>query len=388
MLTMHPQNGLEKALCDRAFQEEIPLSGTFELLPVCNMNCKMCYVRISYEEMERQGKMLTAQQWLEIGRQAAEMGTMFLLLTGGEPLLYPDFSEVYRGLRNLGIFITVNTNGTMITEKVVDLFLEDMPRRINISLYGTNDEVYRRLCQNPKGFTEVMNGIYLLKEAGIPVKLNYTLTPQNQSELDEIMRISDSLQIPISTPTYMFPPARKQGHTSTASFDRLSPRDTAKKQLEILYKHFHETPDYAERLKRQLEEIKPENHTAPPIDPPGGFLCSAGVSSFWVNWKGNMTSCGMLETPYKNLLKDDFRHSWEYIKNETKKIFTSSKCFNCRYRKHCQTCAASAYAETGDFKKEVPYHCELCKEYESELKKHLKELENPDRPIMYKNGEK
>lgn len=379
MLTMQPKDGLEKYLCDRAFETNTPISGTFELLPICNMNCRMCYVRISPEEMKRQGKYLSAEQWLNIGRQAVEKGTVFLLLTGGEPLLHPEFAAIYEGLRNLGICVTINTNGTMITKNLAELFQKNMPRRVNISLYGSSNKVYEDLCCNPKGFDQVMQGINFLRDKEIPIKLNYTLTPQNCSEVDEIMKISDEFKIPISVPTYMFPPARKTGNVDMDMFSRMHPKEAAEKQFEILYKNFQNAPDYVEQLQAMLCEIK-QRETAEKdrMQPPGGFLCSAGVSSFWVNWKGRLTSCGMLQHPFRDLLEMDFSTGWDEISEETKKVITSEKCFYCKYRKICQTCAASAYAETGSFENEVPYHCEFCEHYEDILQEHLRQItKNP-----------
>ena len=109
--------------------------------------------------------------------------------------------------------------------------------------------------------------------------------------------------------------------------------------------------------------------------PPGGFLCSAGVRSFWVNWKGVLTPCGMMTTPAQDLQTMDFASAWRDISEASSRIFTSAKCFNCKYRKICQTCAASARAETGDDGNTVPYHCEMCREYERLLKEHLKEIQ-------------
>lgn len=91
MFTLQPVNSFEKFLCNKAFSSGTPICGTFELLPICNMDCKMCYIRMSPNEMYRQGTLLSVNDWLRIGKEAAANGCMFLLLTGGEPLLYPDF---------------------------------------------------------------------------------------------------------------------------------------------------------------------------------------------------------------------------------------------------------------------------------------------------------
>ncbi len=66
------------------------------------MNCDMCYVRLSRSEMERQGRLRTVEEWVRLAEQMQKAGTVFLLLTGGEPLLFPDFKTLYRRLRNHG----------------------------------------------------------------------------------------------------------------------------------------------------------------------------------------------------------------------------------------------------------------------------------------------
>ena len=155
-------NIYEKVLINRAFQKGIPLSASFELSPLCNMNCRMCYVRLSKEEMKEKGRLRTAREWLELAHQMRDAGTLFIILTGGEPLLYPEFKEVYLGLRKLGMIITVNTNGTILDEAWANFFAENPPRRINITLYGTDKETYRDLCRFENGYEKALKGIELL----------------------------------------------------------------------------------------------------------------------------------------------------------------------------------------------------------------------------------
>ena len=379
MLTIQPDNGFEKYLCDKAFAEAIPLSGTFELLPICNMDCRMCYIRLSQTEMNRLGKPLAVEEWVRIGKEATDKGCMFLLLTGGEPLLYPDFSRLYQELLSMGIIITLNTNGTLINTSLVELFRHNPPRRINISLYGSSDAVYTDLCRNPKGFTQVSQGIKMLLDADVQVKINFTPTPQNHLDMENVIQLTEEWGIPISMATYMFPPARKM-KTGTET-TRLSAKQAACEQLRIIQRAYSQEPDYKDRIKNILQDMQPREGKTEDIAPPGGLLCSAGVSSFWVNWKGDLTPCGMLQHPMHNLRKCTFAEGWEAIKKESRHIFTAKKCFNCRFRKVCQGCGAASFAENGDFSIPATYHCELNKEYERLLKQHLIDLET----IAYEN---
>lgn len=373
MFTIYPSNGFEKYLCDKSFRMSTPLSGTFELLPICNMDCKMCYIRMSPKEMHQQGTPLSVDDWLRIGKEAADSGCMFLLLTGGEPLLYPDFLKLYEGLRHLGIIITLNTNGTLINKQIAETFKHNQPRRVNISLYGASDNTYKALCGNPKGFTQVMNGIHLLLDVGVQVKINFTPTPQNYHDLEGVVEITDNLNIPISTPTYMFPPERKPGGMSKHKLNRLTSQQAAYEQLKIIRMAHPHQSDYIHYIKETLDDIKETEEEE--VAPPGGLLCTAGVSSFWVNWKGEISPCGMLQKPTRNLKEYSFGEAWEAIKTETKQIFTSKKCFNCRFRKICKACGAASFAEHRNFSLPATYHCELNETFEELLKEELKKLE-------------
>ena len=98
---------IEEKLVTKATLANIPLGGTFELLPLCNMNCDMCFIRLDKSEMDRIGQLKSADEWLRVAEQMRKAGTLFVLLTGGEPFLYPEFIKLYKGLKKLGMIITI-----------------------------------------------------------------------------------------------------------------------------------------------------------------------------------------------------------------------------------------------------------------------------------------
>ena len=79
-------------------------------------------------------------------------GMIYLLLTGGEPLLRSDFIKIYRELVKMGLLVTINTNGTLITPELIQCFREYKPEKINITLYGMSDLMYKKVCGNENGF--------------------------------------------------------------------------------------------------------------------------------------------------------------------------------------------------------------------------------------------
>ena len=90
---------VERMLLNQAKARNIPMNGSIELLPLCNLNCKMCYVRLTREEMEAQGRLYTVEEWINVAKEMKKAGVLFLLLTGGEPLIYPGFKELFVELK-------------------------------------------------------------------------------------------------------------------------------------------------------------------------------------------------------------------------------------------------------------------------------------------------
>ena len=79
-----------------------------------------------------------------MAEQAAGAGTLSLLLTGGEVMIRPDFCEIYEAVAKIGFILTVYTNATMVTDKVMELFQKYPPHKIGVTMYGASNETYAR----------------------------------------------------------------------------------------------------------------------------------------------------------------------------------------------------------------------------------------------------
>lgn len=349
----HVGNAVEKRLQEIADQKHIPLGGTIELLPLCNMNCRMCYVRQTKEEMDAQGKMLSSEQWINIAKQGQKAGVLFMLLTGGEPLLYPEFKKLYAELKRMGMILSVNTNGTLIDEGWADYFAEHGCRRLNITLYGKDDETYARLCQNSNGFTQVMRAAHLLKERNVAFRLTCSITPQNVEQMEEIYRIAHELNVPLSVATYMFPPARRK----TTEQYRLTPKEAARAMLKS-YQLEYPQIDMKDAAWNTLQVIK----NPPKLQRHRGFVCHAGHSGFWLNWKGEMMACGMFDQPKISLLDHSFVECWKYVVEQCRVMPQCEKCRTCIKQNICQICPANMYTEENGVENCPEYVCRMTDE--------------------------
>lgn len=344
---------LEKYLIGNAMTQGIPITGSIELLPLCNMNCDMCYVRLSRSEMEQQGRLRTPEEWLEVGRQMQESGVLFLLLTGGEPLIYPGFKEVYLGLKEMGMILTINTNGTLLDEAWADFFSKHKPRRINITLYGTDSAAYKRLCHYEDGFEKTIHAITLLRERNIDAKINGSLVKTNYEEEIKLLNIAYELNTPINIDTYMYPATRERDMPFNQQ-SRLTPEEAARARVRI-QKYTQTDKEFQESAERFLYRSQ---NPSPITEPPGRMKCLAGKSSFTINWQGNMRPCVMLTTPSASVFDLGFGQAWNTIVDEVKKIQLSPKCSECSKRDVCQVCAACALYESGSFDGIPDYMCQ------------------------------
>lgn len=354
---LEDSTSVERALFAHAEKNKIPLYGILELLPLCNMNCDMCYVRMSREEVEAKGRLRTLDEWLDIARQMAKAGTLFVLLTGGEPLLYPEFRTLYQELRRLGMIVTINTNGTLIDEDWADFFRKNRPRRINITLYGASEETYRNLCHFPEGYERTMRGIRLLRERGVDVKINGSLAKGNMNDRMEIIARGEELDVPVRIDTYMYPSVRERSCPYNLQA-RMSPEEAGRAKVEALRREMGEEL-FAKYREKTLELA---GHT-PEGDPvPGEMTCRAGKSSYTINWQGEMRACVVLDEPSVPVAETGFSKAWEQVVQGTSRIRTSAACSACKLRKICNTCAAGAKAECGAYDAVPEYLCRYTRE--------------------------
>lgn len=347
-------------LMGKAAKMGVPISGTFELSPVCNFSCRMCYVRMSSEQVAAHPRpMVKVEQWLQWAREAYEAGTLYLLLTGGEPLLWPDFWELYEQLSDMGFLISINTNGSLIDERAIARFKQRPPVRINLTLYGASDETYQRLCQAKGMFSRVDWAIRGLKQAEINVKLNCSLTPHNKDDLEAMVAYAQRVDVPLDVAAYMFPPVRRD-QTSVGHNERFTPEEAACYHL-LQFQLQHGEKEYQEHLGRIRENSeRPLGLDSTCIDYADGTIhCHAGKSTYWITWGGYMTPCGMLSEPKIDLNSIGFSEGWELTKEAASQIRLSSTCEKCPDRELCHMCAATAVSETGEYGKTPKYLCEM-----------------------------
>lgn len=332
---------IERRLVDKATQLRIPISAAFELTPLCNLSCDMCYVRMNARELAMLGRVRSMDEWMKTAEELKAMGTLFILLTGGEPLLYPGFKEIYLALREMGFIITINTNATLITEEVAELFSRVKPRRLNVSLYGGSNETYQNLCHTTGGYDRCLQGLRLLKKYHIDTKLNLTIIRKNRQDYETVIRMAEELDMPASINCYtsLFCSPTCTSQLSIPEI-RLAPEEVA--TLEIEHLKYKYKANYHEHIKGMNAELTDMESAVPN----GVTLsCRAGKSSCWINWQGMLSPCVDMATPSVSLATHSVAEAWQQVVEQCTALPTHTECSGCKLSKLCNVCYANATNE-------------------------------------------
>lgn len=353
----------------RAAMMHIPLAVLFELTPLCNLGCKMCYIRLNNNERDRLGRELTTEEWLQLAREASEQGTLHLLLTGGEPLLRPDFEELYTELAHMGFMLNLNTNGTLITPKIIDLFAKYPPSGgIAVTIYGASPETYDSVCGSEKWFHKMLNGLEALSSLSITLSVRSTFVKANRHEYLEMHELSKRFTGSYGINPFVTKPVR--GVIRDIEDVRMTAEQAFRVDREYVEDYRQRKQgDVLEDEKLTKRELIGEDRVRIAAEaaemfrniPPSVIHCTAAKTQYVISWDGKMLPCLNFATPYTLPLEIGVKAAWDQLLEESMKIPACPECKGCEYADYCMNCPGYLQTETGSFEKAAPYLCSLAK---------------------------
>jgi radical SAM protein with 4Fe4S-binding SPASM domain len=327
----------------KTFQKRIPLVGTIELTSRCNLHCVHCYVSIDTKKTKRDAE-LPARQWIDWIDQFAESGCLYLLFTGGETLLRSDFPEIYAHACQKGILVTVFTNGTLLSERVIQVFETYPPHCVEITLYGATAATYEKITGVPGSFEKCIKAISRLIKGGFHLKLKTMLLALNSHELEDMKAFAADLGVSFRYDAAVFP--RLDADQSPLQY-RVSPELAVQKDS-LDRKHVKHWRDLYQRLKNL-----PATDTL--------YACGAGVNIFHVDSTGILRPCFMVPGEKFDLKQYHFYDIWnekEFI-DFRKPGEMPTLCQGCDKISLCGYCPGFFYLETGDERIPSTFLCEI-----------------------------
>src|SRR5947208_2904405 len=104
---------------NRIADERVPLSATLELTSRCNLKCVHCYLGPQEEQWKKRSQEMSTEKVLGIIDEMVAAGTLYLLITGGDPMVHRDFARVYRYAREHGLLVTVFCDGILVNDEIL-----------------------------------------------------------------------------------------------------------------------------------------------------------------------------------------------------------------------------------------------------------------------------
>lgn len=310
----------------KARDRGVPVSGTFELTPLCNLDCKMCYVHLNREQL-RGAELLSTETWKDLMRQAVDAGMMFATLTGGECLTYPGFKELYLYLRELGVETSIFSNGVLMDAEMVDFLKENPPALIQITVYGAREEAYARVTGR-RCFARVMENLRRIQGAGLPLRV--AITPNAfMEDGEQLVRLLHGMDVPFQINSGLMAPRA----------------ETGRKLLDADLDTYVRVLKLARELRGGEDCIGCDESELP--EPGGeatevskGVRCGAGRSGFSIAWDGVMRPCNTFPEVAADALKLGFAEAWSKINARVKDFPQPVECEGCAYRPQCVSCVA------------------------------------------------
>ncbi len=321
-----------------------PLDGTLELTERCNLACVHCYINQPAGSRAAQARELTTDQVRELLDQMADAGCLFLVLTGGEPLLRPDFAGIYRHARQRGMLVSLFTNGVLLTPRIADLLAASRPRAIEITLYGATAETYEAVTQVPGSYARFRQGIDLLLERGLALTLKSVLLTTNRHELPEMRALAERLGSQFRYDGSLWP--RLDGGEQPLDY-RLS--------IEEMIALDREDPERQREWDKTAELFSGQAVRAEYV-----YSCGAGLHSFHIDSAGRLSICTMSRRPSYDLLQMGFQEAWERLGALRQlKRRLDTPCRTCTLGGLCNQCPGWSQAVHGDDETPVEFVCEL-----------------------------
>ena len=317
-------------------------SVIFEITPKCNFNCVHCYLHDHHATSE-----LPFEEIIRIIDILYEKEVLFLTLTGGDIFTRKDFLDIYLYAKKKGFIIELYTNGALISQEIIEVFEKYPPLLVDISLYGSCEETYKKVTGVAGAFDKIMKNIQALLDAGIRVSLKAPVLNLYYSELPEIKAIAEAFGIPFRTGFEIFP-----------SIDN----DDSVQQYAV---------PLVDSLRYEFEEFDkrprtfgddPDVEVVNLLDARPLFRCKLGRASCAIDFEGKMCPCMSFRHVGQPLTLDSFDGIWKSF-SEFPKMRASKnyKCLSCEAYDFCDICPAMMQFVHGDLEYVDEHFCKSAK---------------------------
>ncbi len=298
-----------------SYNKRVPLYTIFEITYKCNLHCFHCYIPTDYRKKTEIETSLVKKTIARI----AQLGGLYLVLTGGEPLLRDDVFEIISFAKKLNFVVILFSNGSLIDKNVAKNLKKSMVDKVEVSIYG--DELLHNKFVNKEVFSKVENALKLLKKYKISFALKTVLTKKNYKGYNYIKELAEKFNVVLKTDMMVTKKLDRKEDNLNLVLDNKKIADFIEKNNYSVKKH-----------SKKIEDL----------------ICSAGFNIVSISPQGDVYPCVVFPYSLGNIKENDFKEIWlntnypDLVKN----LKNYKRCLSCKLVEFCRRCPGMCYVET------------------------------------------
>ncbi len=285
----------------------VPWGVSIEVTARCNLDCIHCY------HPRAEGGELSFDEMTSLLDDLADLGSMDLTFSGGEPFTRNDFLDILDyAVERRGFHVKIFSNLTLLTEEKADRLASYPLNAVETTILGPDSECHDRLARHKGAFEATVRSIRMLVERNVNVSAKTVAMKGNCHRLDELYALADSLGISFRNDDSLFVEA--DGGRSPLS-------------LQI-------SDDEIIRLRKSRGHDIPTEF----------FACNCGKSVLSISADGNVHPCGPFPVPGGNIREKSLAEIWRNspVFNKVRELDNPDYevCRDCRFNLRCNGCIA------------------------------------------------
>jgi radical SAM protein with 4Fe4S-binding SPASM domain len=359
-------------------------SVSWNLTQRCNLECAHCYMS-AFAGADTRGELSTDECRRVIDEIAAVNPNVFLILTGGEPLLRKDIFDVAGYAAEKKFTVVFGTNGVLLREREAKLMRERGVLGASISLDSTEPEKHDRFRHLPGSWDAAVRATKVLTDAGLDFSLHMSVTDWNVHEVPAMIDLAKALGAKVLNFFFLVRTGRGRDLTDidAAAYERIltylakaqgvgqGPPPFVQQMLGAIgmgkppaFEDPWSTPvgrsdglliraKCAPHFRRIIYEINPNSallrNYAHGSCPAGKYYCR-------ITPEGDVTPCPYMPVAAGNLRSSSFGDLWRGagVFDDLRDPKLGGRCGACEFSKVCGGCRCRAYATYGDYLAEDP----------------------------------
>ena len=151
------------------------------LTDYCNLRCSHCWISPEFSPLRQDG--IPLEYLKKTISQAEALGLNSVKLTGGEPLLYRQIDELLAFFASKELTIYIETNGTLIDQKMIKSFQTAKVEQISVSLDAASEEIHDKIRGIKGSYGRTMQGLHRIADSRLQLQIIMTLQRKNRNEI-------------------------------------------------------------------------------------------------------------------------------------------------------------------------------------------------------------